>query len=92
MKAKRMLLLGLLMSVWALCVPLPAEAYVGAGSGATVIGLALAFLGSVVLVIVGFVWYPIKRVWKAISTRRGGSGDAAAHDPVRGLDEKRDGR
>lgn len=39
-----------------------AQAYVGPGAGLGVIGTLIAFIGTVLLAIVGFVWYPIKRV------------------------------
>lgn len=42
--------------------PESALAYAGPGSGLTVIGAAVAFIGAVFLAIVGFVWYPIKRL------------------------------
>lgn len=48
-------------AAWYLASPEAAAAYVGPGAGLTVIGAALAFLASVVLAVVGFVWYPIKR-------------------------------
>ena len=43
-----------------------AEAYIGPGAGISVIGTAVAFVGSVLFAIVGFVWYPLKRLWMAI--------------------------
>ncbi len=39
----------------------PATAYVGPGAGIGVIGTALALIGTVILLLVGFVWYPLKR-------------------------------
>jgi len=39
-----------------------AEAYVGPGAGITAIGTVIALLAAVFLAIVGFVWYPIKRL------------------------------
>jgi hypothetical protein len=47
-----------------------AHAYVGPGSGLSVIGAALAFLAAIALAVVGFVWYPVKRLWRALSLRR----------------------
>lgn len=41
-----------------------AHAYVGPGAGLGVIGTLIAFLGAIVLAIVGFVWYPVKRLMK----------------------------
>ena len=47
-----------------LAAPSPASAYVGPGSGLTVIGAALAFVGGIFLAIVGFIWYPVKRLMR----------------------------
>jgi hypothetical protein len=49
--------------------PSEASAYVGPGAGLTVIGAALAFVASIVLAFVGFIWYPIKRLLKARSKK-----------------------
>lgn len=45
----------------AMIAPSMASAYVGPGAGITAIGSVLALLVGVVLAIVGFLWYPIKR-------------------------------
>lgn len=45
-----------------LLVPGAAAAYVGPGAGLTAIGTVLALIGAVLLAIVGFVWYPVKRL------------------------------
>lgn len=45
-------------------VPQAAFAYVGPGAGLTAIGTLLAFLGAVCLALVGFVWYPVKRMMR----------------------------
>ena len=45
-----------------LAVPEWAEAYVGPGVGISAIGTVLALIGAILLAIVGFVWYPIKRL------------------------------
>jgi hypothetical protein len=42
--------------------PEAALAYVGPGAGLTAIGTVLALLGAVALALVGFVWYPVKRL------------------------------
>jgi len=43
-------------------LPETAHAYVGPGAGLTAIGTLLAFLGAIGLALVGFVWYPVKRL------------------------------
>ena len=40
----------------------PADAYIGPGAGVTVIGTVLALIGVVLFGIIGFIWYPIKRL------------------------------
>jgi hypothetical protein len=53
----------LLLAVLLICLaPSAALAYVGPGSGVSVIGAALALVASLFLMIAGFVWYPIKRL------------------------------
>jgi hypothetical protein len=52
-----------------LLLPSPASAYVGPGSGISAIGSALALVMGILLTIIGFVWYPIKRLFRRISTR-----------------------
>jgi hypothetical protein len=41
-----------------------AEAYVGPGAGLTAIGSVLALFAAIGLAVVGFVWYPVKRMLK----------------------------
>jgi protein-S-isoprenylcysteine O-methyltransferase Ste14 len=41
-----------------------AHAYVGPGAGLSAIGSVLVFIGACLLVLVGFVWYPVKRLLK----------------------------
>ncbi|WP_193369825.1 hypothetical protein [Pelagibius marinus] len=43
-------------------LPQAAEAYIGPGAGISAIGTVVALLGALALMIVGFVWYPIKRL------------------------------
>jgi|RhiMetdeSRZDD1v2_1073273.scaffolds.fasta_scaffold3221382_1 hypothetical protein len=68
MKTKAIIALALLTAFYLLAPPV-ASAYVGPGSGLTVIGAALAFLGSIVLAIIGFVWYPVKRLLRRFRGR-----------------------
>ncbi len=39
-----------------------AEAYIGPGAGISAIGTVVALVAAILLAIVGFVWYPIKRL------------------------------
>jgi hypothetical protein len=48
--------------VFVLCLPSDTAAYVGPGAGLTVIGTVLGVIGALLLAIIGFVWYPIKRL------------------------------
>lgn len=40
----------------------PAHAYVGPGAGLSAIGTVIALIGAMLLAVVGFVWYPLKRL------------------------------
>jgi hypothetical protein len=40
----------------------PVFAYIGPGAGLSAIGSVLALVGAVLLMILGFVWYPVKRI------------------------------
>jgi uncharacterized membrane protein len=52
-----------------------AEAYIGPGAGISVIGTAVAFVGSVIFAVLGFIWYPLKRLFLALKRLA-----PAAHD------------
>ncbi|MEO5367631.1 MAG: hypothetical protein H7831_15005 [Magnetococcus sp. WYHC-3] len=43
-----------------------AHAYVGPGAGLSAIGTALALLSALLLAVLGFLWYPLKRLWKRL--------------------------
>ena len=60
-------------------LPEAALAYVGPGAGLTAIGTLLAFLGAIGLAVVGFVWYPLKRMLRkpAVDGSGRGPGDEA---------------
>jgi hypothetical protein len=52
-----------------LLFPLDAQAYVGPGAGLTAFGSLFAFIGAILLALVGFVWYPIKRLLRMARRR-----------------------
>ena len=47
-----------------------ALAYIGPGAGLGAIGTFLAVIGAAVLLFVGFVWYPVKRLLRWLKARR----------------------
>ena len=47
-----------------LLAAVPAQAYIGPGLGAGTLGVILGLLGSVLIAIFAFFWYPIKRTFK----------------------------
>jgi len=53
-----------------LVVPLNAYAYLGPGLGGGVLAAVLGILGGFFMLIVGFIWYPIKRAWRWLTQRR----------------------
>jgi len=49
-------------------LPQAALAYVGPGAGLSAIGTLIALVGAGFLLIVGFIWYPVKRLLKKSKT------------------------
>ena len=41
-----------------------AQAYMGPGAGLSAIGSVVALIGGLALMLVGFLWYPFKRILK----------------------------
>lgn len=85
--ARRVVRLTLAIGVAALLLPSPTYAYVGPGGVITAIGAALALLVAIVAAIVGFLWYPLKRLmlWLRGVRRRGEvEGSANPADPTTG--------
>lgn len=62
----------------------PAHAYVGPGAGLTVIGSVLAVGAAVLLVIVGFVWYPIRRLMRSRKAAKPETGQVEQDESNRG--------
>jgi hypothetical protein len=60
----------LVLFVLSLSMPSTAEAYIGPGAGISVIGTVIAFIAAIVFAIVGFVWYPVKRLRAAMRAKR----------------------
>ena len=56
------------LSVWLVvlvasgALPNQALAYIGPGAGLSAIGTLVAVIGAFFLLLVGFVWYPVKRL------------------------------
>lgn len=47
-----------------------AGAYVGPGAGLSAIGTVIALLAAIVMAVIGFVWYPVKRLLKRFRGNR----------------------
>lgn len=61
---------GIAVTALLIAVPPNALAYIGPGAGLTVIGTAVAFIAAILLAIVGFIWYPIKRLLAKTKEKR----------------------
>ena len=59
-------------------LPQTAEAYIGPGAGISAIGTVVALIGALALMIVGFVWYPIKRLRRKLRDAKDSGGAAGA--------------
>ena len=71
---------GLMAALAAAVLLLPdfAHAYVGPGAGLTALGTVIALFAAVALAVVGFVWYPLKRI-----LRRSPSANARANEETK---------
>jgi len=67
-----------------LLVPASGLAYVGPGAGLTAIGAVFALAGSLLLAVVGFIWYPIRRFRRALKQRKSGQEAGAEVRDVNG--------
>jgi hypothetical protein len=50
------------LAITLIMMPTLAQAYIGPGAGISAIGAALALVAAVFFAIVGFIWYPVKRL------------------------------
>jgi hypothetical protein len=60
---------SLLIAVAAAIAPTAAMAYVGPGAGLSAIGAFFALVSACFLGIVGFVWYPIRRLLRGAKSK-----------------------
>ncbi len=61
-------------------------AYIGPGAGITTIGAAVAFVVVLILLFVGFLWYPIKKIMnKGKDDSAKAQADEKDSDEARGL-------
>ncbi len=59
----------------------PAFAYIGPGSGLTLIGSVLAVIAVIFLSIVGFIWYPVRRLLRNKKARKADTEQALTEKP-----------
>ena len=77
--------------------PVTAFAYVGPGAGLSIIGSLLALIAAIVVGILGFLWFPIRRLLRrrkqAAADRNSEEVASAADEQVldQGADENRQG-
>lgn len=64
--------IGAEMPTWAMIF-----LYIGPGAGLGAVGALLSLIGAAVLMVVGFVWYPVTRLMQRRRSAR-----AAGEDPV----------
>jgi len=61
----------ILVIIFAMFVlPFEALAYIGPGAGLSAIGSLIALIAAVFLGIVGFIWYPVKRMLRRRKEKR----------------------
>ncbi len=72
-----------------LAVSPDALAYVGPGAGLSIVGTVLAFLAAIAAAILGFLWYPIRRIIRRRkeAAAKAAAATAATPDPARSADK-----
>ena len=70
----------------------PAHAYIGPGAGLSIAGSIVAVLGAILFGIVGFIWYPIRRLMRRRKAKRAlevrsSADERSATEPVAGTDQ-----
>jgi hypothetical protein len=66
---------SVLLAVGILALPEAAFAYVGPGAGLSFIGTLVVSIGALLLAVVGFIWYPLKRLLRGRNASSRESGD-----------------
>lgn len=64
---------GLILLAMAALSPSLAHAYVGPGLGLGAVSSFFTLIGAIFLGIVGFIWYPIKRLLRMLRSRSSGA-------------------
>ena len=67
---------------WVCVAPATALAYIGPGAGLSALGSLIALIGAVLFILVGFVWYPIKRAMRTRKAARAAQEHAKAESPA----------
>ncbi len=53
-------------------IPMSILAYIGPGTGLSALGTLLAVIAAVLLAVIGFVWYPVKRLVAKLKKNKAG--------------------
>jgi hypothetical protein len=69
----------------------PAHAYLGPGGAVSSIGALLALIGAVLLAIIGFIWYPVKRMLTGKQQTSAAADDEDDTDPQGELEKPQAG-
>jgi hypothetical protein len=67
---KLILIFSLIVIALLLTAPQGTVAYIGPGAGIAAIGTVIALIGGILIAIVAFIWYPIKRLLEKIKKKR----------------------
>jgi len=77
------------LSVLTLGMSMNTFAYIGPGAGISAIGSAIAFIGVILLLFIGFFWYPVKKFLNRNKTKSEASAEKKSEqddsDQARGL-------
>jgi hypothetical protein len=87
MQGKRVKAYSIVILVVLVVAPYTAQAYVGPGVGLSALGSILAFVGTILLMLLGFVWYPLKRVLRHLREKHNSHEDGVVEGEHKNRDK-----
>lgn len=62
--------LAILLGIACLTMSFPSAAYIGPSTGVSAFGAAFALIAAIAFAILGFIWYPLKRIRRMLTRTR----------------------
>ena len=66
----KMKMLSLLAALYLILMPSIASAYIGPGLGAGALASVLGILAGLLMLVIGVIWYPLKRLYRYLKSKK----------------------